>query len=171
MKWIPKIGLLLGIGVLVGCCAIASAQDDIQLVKAGFLLTGEEDDFKVKKVTTDEVTVQVKDLTDDTIYFWSDIVCSQEYLKEFEDDETVIMHRWVRLYSTKRLTVQVNKFSLEDLLENDCLVHSQEEVKSARWFVEVKTADGTTLCMESSEKPDLDKKQPAEICQFHLTVK
>jgi hypothetical protein len=168
MKWWYSLIILFWLGG-IGLSQIAFAKDvdEITLVKAGFTLTPSKEDF-LRKAQTDVDEIELSALQDGKIYFWTQIQCTENFQRQ-NAGRIVVVHRWVRDYGVELATTQIREFSLQDLLDNQNLLQSEQEIKSSgAWFVEIrlKTVDGVKLCLKSSKEKD-----QTPLCKFLLRVK
>lgn len=98
--------------------------------------------------------VRLKDLGNNLLYFWTKIKCTTKKCESLlKSGEVKLVHRWVQMYGTRQKTEQLRTFLPKELSEHDNAVRSEQEIKyPGRWFIEVSTSDGETLCLEKQCK-------------------
>lgn len=168
---------LIGIW-LMGIAATVAAQEQISLLKAGFLTTSDREGFQ-NKIAAATGDLQLAAIKTKKVFFWSAINCDEACQQQFKPEDTVLIHRWVRDYGVNVVTVQVKAFSLADVLKDNQIVFSEQEISApGAWFVEMKlrTLDGQTLCLpppitqESRQERKTNEKEPT-MCKFVLRVR
>ena len=143
--------------MLQSSTSVSYALEGLSLVQAGFTVT----DPSEKEPEDEEFVkfVRLKNLGDAPVFFWIKFNCSTKKCNErLKSGDVKLVHRWVRMYGTKLRTRQLKTFLPEELSDENAVWSEQKMTYPGRWFVEVSTSDGETLCID-------------KICKFKLGVK